>query len=211
MILTILVDDHEIIREGLKAILSCDTDIEVVGEAGSLEELFSLLTKIVPDVILLDLSMGKDDDGFVALQKIRELYPSISVIIISMFSHPTVVRKALTLGAKGYIAKNMATSHILQAIHSVASEALYVAPSTIGIVAEEGTPLVYHHRNAQTLTIRESEILQLLGNLYSKKEIANTLHISQSTVSTHIENMKTKLGISTTNELIRLAAREKSL
>lgn len=206
MITVALVDDHAIIREGLKSILGGDPRISVVGEAGSLGELRLLLESISPKIILLDLCMDRDDSGFAALRMINEHATGSMAIILSVHADPHIVRKALALGAKGYVAKHEATSHILQAIRTVASGGTYVTPETIrslfgtqDIALETRLPL------PSDLTRREREILDLIARWYSSKEIAGMLGISNSTVGTHMENIKEKLGLSSKQALIQFA------
>jgi DNA-binding NarL/FixJ family response regulator len=206
MISVVIVDDHAIIREGLKAILSHSPDISICGEAGSLVELQQVLATCSPSVILLDLSMEHEESGFTALKMIQEYYPTISVIIISVLSQVNIVRRALSLGAKGYVAKHEAASHILKALQAVASGEIYVTPETIRDLfagdqpVPDGVPTTH-----EQLTRREEEIVNLIGSWYSTKEIATMLNISHSTVGTHIENIKAKLGVVSKHELVQIA------
>lgn len=199
MISVMLVDDHAIIREGLKAILAND-HIAICGEAESLDEMTEILHTCHPDVILLDLSLKNDDEGgFKALELITEYYPDIAVIILSVYAQASIVRKALALGAKGYVAKGEAATHILKAVHEVAAGEIYLTAATIKDL------ILYDQSNPKQLSSRELEILKLLGSWYSTKEIASLLHISNSTVGTHIENLKEKLHITSKQELIQYA------
>lgn len=206
MITVALVDDHAIIREGLKSILGGDPRISVVGEAGSLRELRQLLESISPKIVLLDICMDNEESGFSALRMINEDATGTMAIILSVYSEPHIVRKALALGAKGYVAKHEATNHILQAIRTVAAGGTYVTPETIrslfeaqDIEPDTRLPL------PSDLTRREREILDLIAHWHSTKEIAGMLGISNSTVGTHIENIKRKLKLSSKQELIQHA------
>ena len=206
MISVILVDDHAIIREGLKAILASDEQITVCGEASSQQELANVLCACEADIMLLDLSMEDDESGFQVLSMVNEQYPNIAVIIISVFSQPCIVRRALTLGAKGYVAKHEATSHVLHAVQTVATGAIYMTPATItALITSENDQREPRKAESQELTRRENEILNLIGSWYSTKEIADMLNISHSTVGTHIENIKDKLNIPSKLELVQLA------
>ncbi|WP_332447643.1 response regulator transcription factor [Sphaerochaeta sp.] len=210
MIRVVLVDDHAIIREGMKALLAHDPEIVVMGEAGTVDEAECLLPLMEEsDVLVLDMLLEQQTDGLDIIQKAcrKEQHPSI--LVVSMFTNADLVKRCLVMGAKGYVTKADATRYFVQAIHAVARKKTFVSPSLLASAllvdpSDEEDP------TWETLTKRERDILELLGKGYPSRRISAQLAISVSTVGTHMENIKSKLHLSDKNALITYATRRES-
>lgn len=197
-----IVDDHQLFREGIVSLLSKDEDIDIIGEASSAEELFSKLNSQQPDVILMDISMG-EMDGLEAIRQAHDTYPNIRFIVLTMHAEGQYVVKAVRNGAYGYLLKNADEKELKEAIHTVYQEKKYfnseISQLMIGNMALEGEA----HKK---LSKREREVLSLVANGKTTKEIADELFVSTRTVETHRVNMMKKLKVQNTAELIKKAA-----
>lgn len=205
MIKLMLVDDHAIIREGMKMLLSNNNSLSIVGEAGSVKELkekASLLHSI--DVLVLDMFLESEDAGLNLLQTLLKDVTSLKVLVVSMFTSSLLIQECLTYGAKGYVTKSEATEYLEKAILTVYDNKTFLSPSVLSILLENPLKAPDTERNP-SLTNREKDVLNLLGRGYSTRRICNQLSISASTVGTHIENIKAKLGIDDKNSLLRYA------
>lgn len=207
-----LADDHDIVRDGVKAIISGTNDIEVIAEAGSAEEVLDLLEKTVPNVLVLDISLpGKS--GIEALPDILQLRPGLPVLILSMHGNEEYIIGAIKAGARGYIPKNAPAQELTDAIRRLFNGEEYFGEAASEILRkalmrkisneEKGLP------EAEQLSQRETEVLQLFCDGLSNQEIADRLFISIRTVETHKTHIMQKLGLKTTVELIKYAIRNK--
>lgn len=205
----LLADDHKLMREGLKAILENDKSFEVVAQASNGRQVISLAEKIRPDVIIMDISMP-DTNGIESTKRILTDHPKIKIIALSMHTDKRTIREMLKAGAKGYLPKDCARDELNQAVKSVVRNKVYLSPEIAENVTEgfiygsepDGT-------TARTiLSPRELEVLQLLAEGNSTKELAYQLHISIKTVETHRKNISVKLGIHSVAELTKYAVRE---
>ncbi len=206
-----LVDDHSIVRDGIKALLSDCNEINVLGEASNAEELFTLLEKKTPNVILLDISLP--DKSGIEITKILKLeYPNIAVLILSMFTDDDFVINAIKSGAKGYLPKNSKKSELLNAIKTVNSGGDYYSSEISNIVAKRFIQQVKNEsgeNKLNSLTDREKEILVLVVDGLSNKEISYKLFISLRTVETHKTHILQKLELKSTIELVKYAIKNK--
>ena len=199
MIRIAVVDDHDVIREGIKKLIETDPDLVVVGEAGREEDVLPLITSSQPDILLLDIFLNTADSGLKLLKKIRSSSMNVKVLFISMFSSTNTVENALTSGAAGFLPKTETSRYLLEAIHLIAEGNIYVSPEILTKIYTKKTDP--QNSLSPFLTAREQEILYNLGQGLSSGSIARKLDVSRNTITSHIENMKHKLGISTSRAL----------
>lgn len=205
----VVADDHQLFLEGLRALLSKEAEIEVVSEASNGREALSEARRQRPDVVVMDLSMP-GLNGIEATRRISRSLPGVRVICLSMHTEPRFVEAALEAGASGYLPKDCAADEMTAAIRAVSSGKTYLSPSVAGVVVD-----VLRNRDAPeeenafgVLTDREREVLQLLAEGQSTKELAAHLSLSVKTVGTHREHIMRKLGIRSIAGLTKYAIRE---
>ena len=195
----LLVDDHSLVRRGFRRILEDAPDIVVAGEASDGEEAVRLADQLQPQVIVMDCALP-GVSGLVATRRILEKFPKIAVLMLSMHSEDTLVRQALDAGARGYILKNAVDVELVTAIKRVAAGEIILDPQVARPAALKG-------ERDYGLTPRELEILQLIVDGKSNKEIAAQLDLSANTVAVHRANIMDALGIHKTAELVVYAIR----
>jgi len=195
----LLVDDHSLVRRGFRRILEDEPDIAVVGEAGDGTEAVRLAQELKPRVIVMDCALP-GESGLTATRKILELMPEVAVLMLSMHSEDTWVRQAMEAGARGYILKSAMELELPVAVRKVAAGETVLDPEVARPEALKG------ERNAG-LTPRELQILQLIVEGKSNKEIADHLQLSANTVAVHRANIMDALGIHKTAELVVYAIR----
>ncbi|MGH9746824.1 MAG: response regulator [Candidatus Acidiferrales bacterium] len=195
----LLVDDHSLVRRGFRRMLEDEPDIVVVGEASDGDEAVRLAKDLAPQVIVMDCALP-GTSGLVATRKILETLPRKAVLMLSMHSEDTLVRQALDAGARGYILKNAVDLELATAIRRVAAGELVLD-------AQLARPAALKGERSSGLTPRELEILQLIVNGKSNKEIADDLDLSANTVAVHRANIMETLGIHKTAELVVYAIR----
>jgi NarL family two-component system response regulator LiaR len=187
----LVVDDHAVVREGLRTFLELQQGIEVAGEAADGEEAIEAAERLRPDVVLMDLVMPALD-GLAAMRAIRERVPGARVIVLTSFADDDKLLPALRAGAAGYLLKNAEPQELARAVRAAyAGEALldpHVAARLVDALAGEKEPL-------DRLTPREREVLQLIGRGFSNKRIAQGLRLSEKTVKTHVGHVLAKLGV----------------
>jgi two-component system, NarL family, response regulator LiaR len=188
-----LVDDHAIVREGLRMLLSEESDIEVVGEAGDGAESVKLAALLQPHVILMDLVMP-GMDGIQAMQSIRIVSPSSQVLVLTSFGEDQRVRDAIQAGAIGYLLKDVLRADLLQAIRAAAQGKPTLHPEAQRyLMRQVATPPM--RSLVDNLTPREGEVLQLIVRGQSNKEIAASLRVTEGTVKGHVSSILSKLGV----------------
>jgi DNA-binding NarL/FixJ family response regulator len=193
----LLVDDHPLVRDGLRARLEAMEQFEVVGEAGSAAEALDEAGRSAPDLVLMDINM-RGTNGIEATALFRQQYPRIAVLILSMHDKLEYVTQAIQAGARGYVLKDAPGKDIVVAIETVMSGGIYYSAALANQLAKP--------QNQDTqLTQREHEILRHIANGESNKHIARELDLSVRTVETHRLNIKRKLGIEGQAELIKFA------
>jgi DNA-binding NarL/FixJ family response regulator len=195
----LLVDDHSLVRRGFRRILEDDAEILVAGEASDGIEAVDMALKIRPQVIVMDYSLPRVS-GVLATRRILDHLPDTAILMLSMHSEQTCVKHALDAGARGYILKNAMDLDLVNAIKRVAAGERFVDPSL-------SAPSSSRSDDRRALTTRELEIMQLLVEGKSAKEIAAQLDLSQSTVAAHRANIMDALGIHKTAELVVYAIR----
>ena len=206
----LLVDDHVVVRQGLKALFADEPDIEVVGEASNGREALERLEKLGPDVVLMDISMP-GLNGIEATRQIQVRHPEVKVVVLSMHANEEYVFQVLQAGASGYVLKQSDSLEVLTAIRAAVAGGSFLSPPISRTVIED-----YVRRaeargkggESELLTSREREVLQLLAEGRSNREIAEELSISVKTVETHRSNMMTKLELSSKTELVKYALRK---
>jgi DNA-binding NarL/FixJ family response regulator len=191
----LLADDHETVREGLRAILSADPDITVVGEAADGESAVAGTRTIHPDVVVMDVTMP-GLNGFQATQNIKECCPQTSVVVLTRHTHEAYVHEFLRAGASGYVLKQSRSTELVRAVHAVSGGATYVDPA---LSAAMTTPL------RGTLSPREEQVMRLVALGHSNKEIGTTLNVSVKTVEAHKANAGQKLGLTSRADVVRYA------
>ena len=195
----LLVDDHSLVRRGFRRMLEDEADIVVIGEASNGDEAVRLARELAPQVIVMDCALP-GTSGLAATRKILETAPPKAILMLSMHSEDTLVRQALDAGARGYILKNAVDLELATAIRRVAAGEIVLDPQLAKPATLRG------ERNAG-LTARELEILQLIVDGKSNKEIADDLKLSVNTVAVHRANIMETLGIHKTAELVVYAIR----
>ena len=195
----LLVDDHSLVRRGFRRMLEDEADIVVIGEASSGDEAVRLARELAPQVIVMDCALP-GTSGLAATRKILETAPPKAILMLSMHSEDTLVRQAMDAGARGYILKNAVDLELATAIRRVAAGEIVLDPQLAKPATLRG------ERNAG-LTASELEILQLIVNGKSNKEIADDLKLSVNTVAVHRANIMETLGIHKTAELVVYAIR----
>jgi DNA-binding NarL/FixJ family response regulator len=195
----LLVDDHSLVRRGFRRMLEDEADIVVIGEASNGDEAVRLARELVPRVIVMDCALP-GTSGLAATRKILETAPPKAILMLSMHSEDTLVRQALDAGARGYILKNAVDLELATAIRRVAA-------GEIVLDAQLAKPVTLRGERNAGLTARELEILQLIVNGKSNKEIADDLKLSANTVAVHRANIMETLGIHKTAELVVYAIR----
>jgi len=203
----VVADDHPVVRDGLTAILSTQSDFEVVGEAGTGREAVEQVTALEPDVVLLDLEMP-ELDGVEALRQMLGCCPKVRVIVFTAFDTDERILAAVQAGAQGYLLKGVPREELFNAVRVVHQGGSLLQP----VVASKLLRQVSHQHQVQsepeTLTPRELEVLQLVAQGLQNKEIATELVISQRTVKFHVSSIMGKLGAGNRTEAVAMAAQQ---
>jgi DNA-binding NarL/FixJ family response regulator len=193
----LLVDDHPMVRDGLRARLHTVPHFQVVGEAGNPDEALAALAATTPSVVVLDVGL-KDHNGIELARALLAVQPELRVLMFSMYDNPEYVQQALQAGARGYVLKDAPASEIVAAIDAVAAGGTFLSPAVSRRLFRNQAP-------RPLLSPRESEILAAIGRGESSKQMARTLGLSVRTVETHRQNIKRKLELEGQAELIRYA------
>lgn len=199
MIRIVIADDQMLFREGLRTLLSTRNDLEIVGEASDGEEAIALVESLHPSVVLMDLRMPRLD-GIQATARIRERFPSTAILVLTTFDDDSNLFGALRAGADGYLLKDVALETLVAAIHAAARGESFLQTTVTGRVVAAFTRLMEAGGpKAEALVVplsrREREILSLLGDGASNKEIADRLNLAEGTVKNHVTNILTKLDV----------------
>ncbi|HET6848937.1 MAG TPA: response regulator transcription factor [Gaiellales bacterium] len=199
----LLVDDHTVVRAGLRMLLDSDDEFEVVDEAGDLADAVFKVRRHKPDMILLDVRLP-DGDGVEAIGRLRAEAPDSRVLILSMEDDPHHVRQAFANGANGYILKDAAETDLLQAVHEISSGGRYLHPE-LGARVMQADMAEREKAEADPLSEREHEVLRLLARGHTNQEIAKMLYISVRTAETHRAHIMQKLRLRSRAELVSYA------
>lgn len=202
----VIIDDHQLFREGVKRILEFESEFEVVGEGEDGSDVLELVEKHRPDVVLLDINM-KNMNGIEAIRQLIEKYPETKAIILSIHDDDAYVTHALKSGAQGYMLKEMDSDELIEAVKIVAEGGCYIHPKITDKLVKEYRRLANQQANPKTyqqpevqqplhiLTSRECEVLQLLADGKSNRAIGEALFISEKTVKNHVSNILQKMNV----------------
>ncbi len=205
----VLADDHKIMREGLKALLEKQQDVEVIAEAETGLEAVRVAQKLKPDIVIMDIGMP-GLNGIEATRQIVAEVPGVKVIALSMHSDKRFVIEMLKVGASGYLLKDSASEELTSCIRAVAANQPYLSPKITDVVLKDYLSTLSKAEPSafSVLTAREREVLQLIAEGKSTKQIAFALHVSVKTVETHRQQMMEKLNLRSIAELTKYAIRE---
>jgi two-component system response regulator NreC len=206
----LLADDHAVMRTGLRLVLERQADFEVIGEASDGREAVALTEQHHPEVVVMDVTMP-NLNGIEAARQISTANPQTGIVMLSMHSDEAYVLRALKAGAKGYLLKESAESDLISAIRAVSAGKAFFSPAVSRMLVEDYVRQLQDREiedSYELLTTREREVLQLIAEGRSNKEIANILNLSLYTVETHRGNLMEKLNLHTVPELILYAVRK---
>jgi len=206
----LVVDDHTIVREGICALLGLAGDMEVVGEAANGREALDMVTKFMPDVVLMDIAMPIMG-GLEATRRICKEFPGIKVLALTQYDDREYVFPAIEAGARGFVSKRAASSELVSGIRSVHRGDSFLSPSVARLLVEDyqqGASIRKSHDPYEELTDREREILKLLAEGYTTQEIADMLVISPKTVDAHKTSLMAKPDIHNRIDLVKYALRK---
>ena len=201
----LIADDHAVVRSGLRELLRADEDVEVVGEAADGAEAMRLVGTLQPDMVLLDITMPPDN-GIETAKRLKEAYPELLVLFLTIHEDEGLLHEALRAGASGYLIKRAEPAEILQAIRAASQGDIYVHPAMTRALLQQ--PIATEHRlgsPAEELTRREVDVLRLLAKGNTNRQIADLLGLSVRTVENHRANLLGKLGLSSRVELVSYA------
>ena len=206
----LLVDDHAVVRSGLKMLLASESDVEIVGEAGSGSEAVAAAGSARPDVVLMDIGLP-DMTGIEAARAIKSQFPKMAIVALTIHEDEEYFFKMLEAGASGYVPKRAAPDELLTAIRAAASGEVYLYPSLAKLLVKDYLSQEREVENKPALdglTEREQEVLSLLAEGTTNEQIASALVISPKTVERHRENIMRKLNLHSRSELVRYAIRK---
>ncbi|MBV8846035.1 MAG: response regulator transcription factor [Bryobacterales bacterium] len=204
MIRILLADDHALVRQGFRMILEAQADMEIVGQAGNGREAVELSAKLHPDLVIMDVAMP-DLNGIEATRRIMETSPRTRILALSMHKDSVYVREVLRAGARGYLLKDSGDADLVAAVRAVAKGEGYLSPSVSESVLSD-----YRRHVTDPLDLlssREREVLQMIAEGKTNKEIATSLNLSVYTVEAHRGRIMEKLNLHSTSELVRFALR----
>ena len=211
-----LVDDHQVIRTGLKSFLQTQPDLEVIAEANNGKEAIERAIEIRPDIIIMDISMP-EMDGLEATRRLKEVWPQVIVLCLTVHEDKYYFMKMLESGASGYLTKQAASDELVQAIHTVASGHIYLQPALARWLLEDYQQLVEAPSSdksengngvgLEALSERERGVLEMVGQGLNNNEIGEKLGLSPKTIARHRERIMSKLNLHSRTELVKFAIR----
>jgi DNA-binding NarL/FixJ family response regulator len=207
----VIADDHGIVRQGLRSVLSRDPYFEIVGEAATGRETLALAGNLIPDVLIVDIGMP-ELNGIDAAAQVHKSNPEIRIIVLSMHSDETYVLRALDAGAKGYLLKDSAEVDLVRAVHAVYRGNPFFSPEISEVLLEDYMRTLQQKKlqdSYELLTDREKEVLRLLAHGKSNKEAASSLEVSVNTIETHRNSLMKKLNLHNTAEIVLYAVRKR--
>ena len=199
-----LAEDQTILRESLKSLIESRPDLEVVGEAGDGAEAVRQVRSLRPDIVVMDVSMPLMD-GVQATLEIKRVCPEVKVLVLTVHETKAHIRRVLQAGASGYVVKRSAAEELIQALHAVAAEGVYLDPIVASRLVAAASPPPATESSGETLSDRETEVLRLIALGYANKEIAARLDLSVKTVETFKTRSMEKLGLRSRVDIVRHA------
>ena len=209
MIQILIVDDHDLVREGLRALLEQDPSFQIVGETGDGQEAIRLATRLKPNVVLMDVSLPGGMGGLEATETIVADCPEVKVIILTQYENREYIKRAIRIGARGYLLKRSVSAQLKEAIRAVARGERYLHPLAAGELVDlvtSGQSL--EEDDYERLTPREKQVFKLLAEGKTSRDISKYLSISLKTAMTHRTNIMAKLNVHSRTELVRYAIRK---
>ncbi len=209
MINILIVDDHQILRQGLRGLLEHEADCRVIGEAADGRTALHLIDQLAPDLVIMDVTMP-DLNGIEATRQIKSRWPAVRVLALSMHADRQVIQNMLKAGASGYLLKDAAYEELVQAIHAVARGQIYVSDAITHMIVKDYVQQLHttDTRRSALLSPREREVWQLLTEGLTSLEIAHRLFLSVRTVETHRKHLMEKLAVTCLADLVKLAIKE---
>jgi two-component system response regulator DevR len=209
MIRLLIIDDHEMVREGLKAMLTAEADFEIVGEAANAEQAYELIARSHPDVILLDIRLP-GVSGIEVCRIVTERYPETAVIILTTFTDETLVAQCIQAGARGFIVKDIERFDLKRSIRAVArGEAAIDPKAAVAVLAQlRRAPQVSDEPSPEPLSPQQIVILRLIAQGLSSREIAMQLYLSENTVKGYVQEMLHRLGVKNRTEAVMVAVKQ---
>jgi two-component system response regulator NreC len=206
----LLVDDHAVVRSGLRMLLESETDVEIIGEAGNADEALRATEKLNPDVLIMDIGLP-DRSGIDAAREVKRQSPETAIVALTIHEDREYFFRMLEAGASGYVPKRAAPDELLTAIRAAANGEVYIYPTMAKLLVKDFLTQERDQRKSDTingLTAREQEVLAHLADGASNIEIGETLSISPKTVARHRENIMRKLNLHSRTELVKYAIRK---
>ncbi|MBX5449614.1 response regulator [Thermogemmatispora sp.] len=208
MIRLLIVDDHEMVREGLKAMLVSEPDFEIVGEASNAEQAMTLVERLHPDIILLDVRLP-GVSGVALCRQVCERYPEIGVIIVTTYTDENLVAECLQAGARGYIVKDIERFDLKRSIRAVArGEAAIDPKAAVAVLAHLRRTPVRQEPAPEPLSAQQLVILRLIAQGLSSREIAAKLYLSENTVKSYVQEILHRLGVKNRTEAVMVAVKQ---
>lgn len=209
MIRLLIIDDHEMVREGLKAILTTEPDFEIVGDAASAEQAFELIERLSPDIILLDIRLP-GTSGIEVCRTVSERYPESAVIILTTFTDENLVAQCIQAGARGFIVKDIERFDLKRSIRAVArGEAAIDPKAAVAVLAQlRRAPSLKNETSPEPLSSQQIVILRLVAQGLSSREIATQLYLSENTVKGYVQEILHRLGVKNRTEAVMVAVKQ---
>ena len=200
-ITAVIVDDHKLIRQMWTTMLASNIEIEITGESGVLDQAIEMIKVKRPDIVLLDINLA-EGSGLDAVPLIRKFSPGTRIIAVSMHNEPAYVKKMMKMGARAYVTKNSSHEEMFKAIEEVMAGRIYLCAEITSILADKALRTEINEPTVRDLSLREIEIIKLIKNGMSSKEISSQLNIATRTVEVHRHNILKKLKLKNTAALI---------
>jgi two-component system, NarL family, response regulator DevR len=209
MIRLLIIDDHEMVREGLKAMLSAEPDFAIVGDAANAEQAFALIERLRPDIILLDIRLP-GTSGIEVCRTVTERYPETAVIILTTFTDESLVAQCIQAGARGFIVKDIERFDLKRSIRAVArGEAAIDTKAAVAVLAQlRGAPQNNNEPAPDPLSSQQIVILRLVAQGLSSREIATRLYLSENTVKGYVQEILHRLGVKNRTEAVMVAVKQ---
>ena len=209
MIRLLIIDDHEMVREGLKAMLVAEPDFEIVGDAANAEQALELIERLHPDVVLLDISLP-GASGIDLCSNLTSLYPQTAVIILTTFAEESLVAQCIQAGARGFIVKDIERFDLKRSIRAVArGEAVIDSKAAVAVLAQlRRAPQVSQEPSPEPLSTQQIVILRLIAQGLSSREIATQLYLSENTVKGYVQEILHRLGVKNRTEAVMVAVKQ---